>query len=61
MIYDLTIFINKVIAENYEVILLTDANELLTTGSWIARLLKNTNMIDPITLRHGFRNIPNTH
>ena len=61
MIDDLTIFINKLIAENHEVILLIDANEPLPPGSGISRLLKNTNMIDPITLRHGFINIPNTH
>ena len=61
MIDDLTTFINKLIAENHEVILLIDANKPLTPGSGIARLLKNTNMIDPITFRHGFRNIPNTH
>ena len=61
MIDDLTIFINKLIAENHEVILLIDANEPLTPGFGIARLLESTNIIDPITLRHGFRNIPNTH
>ena len=61
IIDDFTIFINKLIAENHEVILLIDANEPLTPGSRIEILLKNTNMIDPITLRHGFRNIPNTH
>ena len=61
MIDDLTTFINKLISENHEVILLIDANEPLTPGFGIARLLKSTNIIDPITLRHGFRNIQNTH
>ena len=61
MIDDLIIFINKLIAEYHEVILLIDTDESLTPGSGIAKLLQNTNMIDPITLRHGFRNTPNTH
>ena len=61
MIDDLNIFINKLIAENHEVILFIDVNEPLTPGSGIANLLKNTNIIDPITLRHGFRKTPNTH
>ena len=61
MIDDLTIFFNKLIAGNHEVILLINANEPLPPGSGISRLLKNTNMVDLINLRHGFRNIPNTH
>ena len=61
MITDLTTFINKLILENNELILLIDANEQLTSGSGIARLYQNTNMIDPITLQHGYKHIPNTH
>ena len=61
IIHDLTIFINKLIADNHEVILLIDTNEPLIPGFRIAKLLQNTNMIDPITLRHGLINIPNTH
>ena len=61
MIDDCTIFINKLIVEHHEVLLLIDANEPLTPDSGIAKLLQNTKMIDPITIRHGLRNIPNTH
>ena len=48
MINDLTIFINKLIADNHEVILRIDANELLTPGSGIKSLLQNINMIDQL-------------
>ena len=61
MIDDLTIFINKLITEHNEVLLLIDANEPLTPDSGIAKLLQNTKMLDPITIRHGLQNIPNTH
>ena len=61
MIDNLTIYINKLIVDHHEVLLLTDTNESLTLNSGIAKLLQNTKMIDPIALRHGQRNIPNTH
>ena len=61
MIDDLTKYINKLIVDHHEFLLFIDANESLTPDSRIAKLLRNTKMIDPITIRHGLRNIPNTH
>ena len=59
MIDDLTKYINKLIVDHHEVLLLIDTNEPLTPDSGIANLLRNTKMIDPITIRHGLRIIPN--
>ena len=42
MIDDLTLYINKLIVDHYEVFLRIDANEPLTLDSGIVKLLQNT-------------------
>ena len=46
----------------HQVIILIDTTEVFVskTGD-VARLLRYTNMIDPIVMNHGFKNEPNTY
>ena len=61
IINDLPTFINNLISNNYEIIFLIDANEPLIFDIGIVSSCQNTKIIDSITLRHEYRNIPNIH
>ena len=62
MIPDIIIFIKSLKIPLHQFILLIDVNELFVskTGD-ITRLLRCTNIIDPIVMNHTFKNEPNTY
>ena len=62
MIKELISFIKKLRGKKHEVILLIDANEsIIDNTSLIGKLLKQTQMCDPIFKQHGSKNEPNNH
>ena len=61
MIFDLGTHIIQLIDKYHEVILFIDANEPHIYCSGIDKLIKRTKTIDPILVRHGCANEPNTH
>ena len=62
MINDIIILINKLQAENHEVVLTIDANESFDPGQGgVTKLISMTKLVDPISCTHGLKHIPNTH
>ena len=55
-------FINKLTKLHHEIIIGTDTNEPFTSNAGdIARLYKQCNIIDPISIKHGTKDEPNTY